>query len=147
MKINIDLIYPIGSIYMSVINNSPEQLFGGKWQQIQDSFLLACGTNHQAGETGGTETHTHNYGIQAGGYYCETGLVENDNAGILSYNTSNTPSKTGWSSVGSMTMKMNNGVEASSKSSSATHYRSIGNTSYTNNMPPYLAVYVWKRVE
>ena len=146
MKINIDLIYPIGAIYMSVVYKSPEELFGGKWEQIKDTFLLASGDKYQAGTTGGTETHTHNYGIQVGGYYKETGLAENNNAGILSYNTENTPSKTGFTSVGSMTMDWNGSTTGTASSGSASHYRSIGNTSYTSTLPPYLVVYVWKRV-
>lgn len=58
---NIDIIntiYPVGSIYMSVTNTSPSTLFGGTWVQIEDTFLLAAGTNHAAGDTGGEETHT-----------------------------------------------------------------------------------------
>lgn len=31
MKLNIDLIYPIGSIYMSVKPTDPSVLFGGTW--------------------------------------------------------------------------------------------------------------------
>lgn len=146
MQINIDLIYPVGAIYLSVIYKSPEELFGGKWEQIKDKFLLASGDTYLANTTGGSATHSHNYGIQAGGYYCETGLAENDNAGVLSYNTSNTPSRTGWENAGSLTMKMNNSTTTASKSAAAAHYRSIGNTSYTSTLPPYLTVYMWKRV-
>ena len=54
----IDAIYPVGSIYMSVASTSPATLFGGTWVQIEDTFLLAAGTNHTAGDTGGEETHT-----------------------------------------------------------------------------------------
>lgn len=146
MKINIDLLYPIGAVYISVTNTSPKELFGGEWEQIKDIFLLASGDNYQAGTTGGSETHTHNYGIQVGGYYKETGLAENDNAGTLSYNTENTPSKTGFTSIGSMTMNWNGSTTGTASSGSASHYRSIGNTSYTSSLPPYLTVYMWKRV-
>ncbi len=34
----VDLIYPVGSIYMSVNNVNPEMLFGGEWEQIKDKF-------------------------------------------------------------------------------------------------------------
>lgn len=60
--LTIDDVYPVGSIYMSVNSTSPSTLFGGEWTQIQDTFLLAAGTNHTAGRTGGNETHTHTTG-------------------------------------------------------------------------------------
>ena len=56
----VDMIYPVGSIYMSVNNVSPSTLFGGTWVQIQDKFLLASGSNHTNGNTGGSDTHTLN---------------------------------------------------------------------------------------
>ena len=52
----LDLVYPIGAIYISVVNTSPATLFGGTWEQIKDTFLLSAGTNHTAGTTGGSET-------------------------------------------------------------------------------------------
>lgn len=54
----IDLVYPVGAIYISTSNVSPTTLFGGTWQQIQDTFLLAAGTTYSAGNTGGSATHT-----------------------------------------------------------------------------------------
>lgn len=38
----VDLIYPVGSIYMSVSSQSPAVLFGGVWAQIKGCFLLAA---------------------------------------------------------------------------------------------------------
>ena len=38
----VDIIYPVGSIYMSTNNASPATLFGGSWTQIQGRFLLAA---------------------------------------------------------------------------------------------------------
>ena len=58
------LIYPVGSIYVSVNSTNPGTIFGGTWEQIKDQFLLACGTKYAAGSTGGSAdavipTHTH----------------------------------------------------------------------------------------
>ena len=44
---------PVGSIYMSVNNINPANFFGGKWEQIKDRFLLACGSTYSNGSTGG----------------------------------------------------------------------------------------------
>lgn len=51
-------IYPVGSIYMSTNNVDPQALFGGKWEQIKDRFLLSAGDAYKAGATGGEATHT-----------------------------------------------------------------------------------------
>ena len=41
--------YPVGSIYLSINSTSPDELFGGTWEQIKDTFLLACGDTYAAG--------------------------------------------------------------------------------------------------
>ncbi len=51
-------IYPVGSIYMSVVNTSPQSFLGGIWVAIEDKFLLSKGTIYSAGTTGGSATHT-----------------------------------------------------------------------------------------
>lgn len=52
------VVYPVGSIYMSVNSTSPATLFGGTWEQIKDRFLLAYGDTYENGETGAEATHT-----------------------------------------------------------------------------------------
>lgn len=44
-----NLIYPIGSIYMSVNNVSPQTFLGGTWQPINGRFLVAQGSNGSSG--------------------------------------------------------------------------------------------------
>lgn len=53
-----DIIYPIGSIYISTNETSPQTLFGGNWEKIEGKFLLGSSVNHSLGETGGEETHS-----------------------------------------------------------------------------------------
>lgn len=52
-----DLVYPVGSIYMSAVEVDPSLLFGGVWEQIKDRFLLAVGDTYEVGSTGGEATH------------------------------------------------------------------------------------------
>lgn len=54
----IDLVYPVGSFYMSSSSTSPATLFGGTWEQIKDTFILAAGDTYTAGNSGGEESHT-----------------------------------------------------------------------------------------
>ena len=53
-----DKLYPVGSIYLSVIDIDPGTFIGGRWKRIKDCFLLAAGNIYSAGSTGGEATHT-----------------------------------------------------------------------------------------
>lgn len=82
--LTIDDIYPVGSIYTSVNSTNPDTLFAGTtWQPIEDTFLLAAGTNHAAGSTGGSEDavvpyHRHSVSITSG-----AGSAHHHGAGTL----------------------------------------------------------------
>lgn len=118
----LDLVYPIGSIYLSTNSNSPSTFLGGTWERIQDKFLLASGSTYSAGSTGGEATHkltidempSHNHNA-----YLSGGSLASA-AGRLLYETAT-------------------GQEFSNS------IKNTGGGQPHNNMPPYLAVYVWKR--
>ena len=121
----VDLIYPVNSIYMSVGSTSPATLFGGTWEQLKDKFLLCAGTTYAAGSTGGEATHTLT--VQEMPSHSHT---------------------TKWSYP-----YLGSGTIYGSRDSGLNTYEDIGNEINNtgggqphNNMPPYLAVYVWKRI-
>ena len=47
----LDRVYPVGSIYMSVSNTNPADLFGGTWEELTGRFLLGWSSGHAAGTT------------------------------------------------------------------------------------------------
>jgi hypothetical protein len=53
----INMLYPVGSIYLSVNSTSPATLFGGTWAQLKDRFLLGAGNVYANGNTGGEASH------------------------------------------------------------------------------------------
>lgn len=58
----VNLIYPIGSIYMSVENINPSTLFKNtQWSQIQDKFIAAAGSTLTINESTGSASK--NYSI------------------------------------------------------------------------------------
>jgi hypothetical protein len=121
------LVYPVGAIYMSTVATNPSTLFGfGTWEQIKDTFLLAAGNTYTGGSTGGEAAVTlttkqipsHNHAI----FYPNAGA--GNNYAPIGY--PNVGSKSTFWAVGSYT-------------------GDVGGGEAHNNMPPYLAVYVWKR--
>lgn len=135
----IDLIYPVGSIYMSVNSNSPAVLFGGTWQQIEDTFLLAAGQTYVAGSTGGEASHT----------LTVAEMPEHEHDGIywgVGYKSTPYPWGLNNDGVGNGFSSTYSGTRGGPDNSHAMYTGEAGGSQAHNNMPPYLAVYVWKRV-
>ena len=119
--------YPVGALFMSTANISPATLFGGTWEQIKDTFLLASGDTYTAGATGGEATHT---------------LTVDEMPSHSHYQ------KRYWGSSGSANQAYTSGAEFTNPNvygSQIDTTHSTGGDQPHNNMPPYLAVYVWKR--
>lgn len=149
-QILLDSIHPVGSVYISVDSTNPSQLFGGQWEQIKDIFLLACGDTYANATSGGEASHvltvnelpSHNHTGStntAGDHrHAFTGWWTTKGDGSEAYacvsrGYTNDPSEYGtFSSAGahSHTLTINN----------------TGGSQAHNNMPPYLAVNMWKRV-
>lgn len=121
--------YHVGYLWISTASTNPKNILGfGTWERIQDRFLLAAGSSYAAGSTGGAATHTltvdqipaHAHSTlysKSGATDASWGFTYSGGGGQLS-NTSNLASS---------------GVA------------NTGGGAAHNNMPPYLAVYVWKR--
>ena len=131
----LNMVYPVGSIYMSVNSTSPASLFGGTWERIKDRFLLASGDTHAAGSTGGEEQHKltiselppHNHAVAPLG--AKGGTNGNYEA----------PDKYGAMS-GADTLNLSGGNAFYVRNTSI-----VGERQAHNNMPPYLTVYMWQR--
>lgn len=112
----LNMIYPIGAVYISTQDVNPESLFGGEWISIKDRFLFASGEYSQVDDIGGEAEvvldvtnmppHNHTYSVPA----------------IIGRRTGD------WPAVLSV-------AETSS----------VGNNQPHNNMPPYKVVNIWRR--
>ena len=138
----LDNVYPIGSIYMNVNSTNPGTLFGGTWEQIQGKFLLGMSSSYPAGSQGGEASHTltteempshgHNPANEAG-YY---GFITNSKKAF---------------SIGDMGSQSGSGryypyASAAFDISRNTLTGTTGGGKSHNNMPPYLSIYIWKRI-
>lgn len=124
-----DIIYPVGSIYLSVNNTDPSTLFGGTWVQIKDQFLLSAGDTYTGGSTGGSATHKH---LTAMGF-----------DGNSLYGYANTETGEYLPAYSSTVLSNKNFI--SSPITQHTGNLRIAYTDNSSSLPPYLAVYVWKR--
>lgn len=134
----LERVYPIGSIYMSVESESPASLFGGTWEALENRFLLGAGSEYAAGTSGGASTvaltsaqmpsHNHpvQYSTDGGKNWKNVNLAQDGGTANVNYAAF--------------------GTNISSYASARYQIGSTGSGSAHNNMPPYLVVYIWKRI-
>lgn len=115
----VDAIYPVGAIFLSIDSTSPATLFPGTtWQALEDRFLVGAGNSYNGGAVGGEATHTLTVDEMPG-----------HNHSITNYSHQYTPG----------------GDFAAVYANGSTTTGSRGGGQAHNNLPPYLAVYMWKR--
>ena len=127
----VDIVYPIGSIYMSVNAADPSTLFSGtSWEKLEGRFLLGSNSTYTNGSTGGEATHTLTYNempqhthpmysYNPGG---DGTWTPDEGAYLVDSVTDN--KNTWWARLG---------------------MGYAGGGAAHNNMPPYLVVNMWKR--
>lgn len=123
-------MYPVGSLYFSSLPASPAGVFGGTWTQLDDNKFLR--PSNSFGQTGGSDTHAHNFNLSA---------AFDSN---LKYLT--------WKYSASRTWYPNWRVEAvrsGENISGEAHNNStdiFGEINSADNVPAYRTVYCWYRV-
>ena len=138
-KALLNAIYPVGSIYMSVNSTSPATLFGGTWERIKDRFLLSAGDTYSAGATGGESSHT----LTASEMPSHSHVPDTDGEYfVTTEETAANNTRVAYSSNGNRWV---DGQTSQSHFHHRTGTSTVGSGAAHNNMPPYLAVYVWKR--
>lgn len=132
----LDLVYPVGSIYLAYNHTSPASLFGGTWTRIENRFLLAANSSGKIGSTGGESNHILTVN--------EIPLHKHDVNVYYDYPASTTvPATYGMISLANLNW--------SASERSGKHYAGYGFTSTEgggkshNNLPPYIQVSVWRR--
>lgn len=159
-------LYPVGSIYMSVNNVNPHDIFGGTWVQIKDKFILAAGDTYANGSTGGSATntlsvanlpsHTHSY-TRATAVQGHTLTVEEMPSHTHSIPTTEASTNVASGSGGSGLQyniftpftqtgsKGGDGAHTHGLTTDTPNTGASGSGTAVNNMPPYLSVNVWYR--
>ena len=151
-----EMLYPVGSIYISVDSTNPSELFGGTWETFGEGrTLLGTGSvtantttsfgtvtagsfNHQSAEVKGGEynhtltiaempSHTHQIIAGTAGHKISTSFSTNPN------NTS-------------ATFRFIPDADNTTSAYGGNWYAdNTGGGSQHNNVQPYITVYMWKR--
>ena len=116
-------IFPVGFIWPCATPTSPASIIGGTWERIEDKFILAAGPTYAAGSTGGEATHKLTI----------TEMPAHTHG--LGIKSGSVASGTNYSRLDSSMDTVSDGM-----------MESTGGSMAHNNMPPYEAHYVWKRV-
>lgn len=136
----LQMVYPVGAIYISTVSTSPKTLFGfGTWSQLKNRFLVGAGDTYDANATGGSATHK----------LTAAELPKQDGTITMHGTYAGTPiaAVTGVFNARSTVSNkyMSGGTGTSTSSIDVIGYSNGGSGTAHNNLPPYLAVYMWKR--
>lgn len=132
----LEMMYPVGSVYISTTENNPLELFGfGEWEALPDRFLLGAGDTYKAGATGGKNSVTLSAAI--GAVNSSPALLGYIAEGCSSYQAGRAPSYSVHGATYSNGGTWNHSTPVTEASSTS---RS------TSIMPPYLVVYMWTRI-
>ena len=126
-------MYPVGSIYQTTSSTfDPAAAWGGTWERIKDRFLLAAGTAYAGGSTGGEATHKLT--VQELPSHRHVMIVNNEGS-----SSSWVPQFDGY------VIKTDCVTQSKKNYQAKLAQNGAGLDQAHNNMPPYLAVYIWKR--
>lgn len=134
----LNMVYPVGSIYMSVNSTNPATLFGGTWKAIsQGRTLVGVGTwsdinGHKmtwtAETTGGEYFHTLTTNEMPSHTHEEKAVANPNSGGPGIRGTFNSQEGSGFTGYGT-------GVPSGNSGGGRAH----------NNLQPFFVVYMWKR--
>ena len=142
----LDIIYPVGSVYLTVNDINPKTLFGGTWVKSSGGFIYGSTSTGTRGENGnGTGTSVSSAG---GGTTGSTTLTINQipshQHNIQGANSSG--SSVNWTdravSYSTDAVGYNTGIRTNYQGGGQGHTHTLSNHSHTI---PYFACYIWKR--
>lgn len=144
-----DLIYPVGSIYLSVNSTNPQNLFGGTWIQWGSGRVPVCVNTSDSDfstveKTGGNKNHRHDFRIIMHWWYgAAVGEGASNTTGAYRFSDGKYG---GWSEeVTALDVSANSSATNSTRTQSAKGRLSKGNASEVSTLQPYITCYMWKR--
>ena len=137
----IDFFYPIGSILMNENKDyDPNIILGGKWEKINDRFLIGASEDIPIKSKGGSATHAHGQRDGRNGNLAAAIGAVNGNTNAIGYKAAN---DTNLAAVGNATFVV---TGSGAGFIGWNHFTQVvGQTAEANSLPPYYAINIWRR--
>lgn len=156
-----DMIYPVGTIVQTYQDNNPGTVLGGTWTKIRGRMIVGAGNKYSATATGGSKNYTiyqsnlpnNNFSLSGGNHthtmYWEYGSW----TGLNAPPSDNRYMQGAGTSAGTRAQKSNmiktyDSTTASKRTYHQHTFQSLNGgvtREPVDHMPPYLAVYTWRR--
>lgn len=136
LKINdipyLDIIYPVGCIFQTIESSfDPNVAFGGTWSRIKGKFLVGVNEDEseysEAESIGGEKTHTLTVSEMPSHFHSYYVNIQHGDGNIVSGEA------------------LTSGLQVGGRRRYSDGTISAGGDVAHNNLPPYYAVYIWKR--
>lgn len=142
-----DNIYPIGSVFITTNTTNPSTYFGGTWERIKGRFLLgADDSTYKIGATGGEDNHKLSIEEMPSHIHDSVSSTitwtDKDNLG----NSTWVATEDGKFVTANNFNTNSDGIKAGWMGNTQQFMEYCGGNQPHNNMPPYLVVYIWKRI-
>ncbi len=170
----VDIVYPVGAIYMSAVDTHPEVLFPGtRWYTVSGRFLLGSSDAYTVGTRGGEATHvlteaempshshsmpSHSHNVPRHTHHATVSTAPNHTHAVNVL-------KTGASGTARLVITNDEGIGTKNTQPAGSHSHEViidqseeirtggaialpGNTGQGaahNNLPPYYVVNMWRR--
>ena len=144
----VDLIYPVGSIYISMLDTNPNLLFGkGNWSLIAPGRVLV-GVNsddtdfNTSGKIGGVKTHT----LTSNEMPSHTHTQNAHNHGIWGSSDTTNTNPPNSLKTGNTQNYQGTGTNQKPIFDTIAVNQNTGGGNAHNNLQPYLTCYMWERI-
>lgn len=134
------VVYPVGSVYMSYTSTSPASLFGGNWAAITGHFPYF---NNGTSTGGSNSPHTHNFTFTYYPFYLGlgTGWNQKPDESLFIFGPNETTIKRDSPDY----RMINSTVGEGMKSVKTVQIEKQVTTSDTSHLPAYQTFYAWRR--